>query len=78
MRSSNGVQGVSNDASCVSFSGKSVANGQTGYQFSFKGCDLSATGGIGSYSLSVTGPSGFAYSKSATLASGSIKLNVSN
>ena len=77
LQSSNGVQGISYSGSCVSFSGNAKVNSQLGYQFTFSACDLSALGtGIGNFSISVTGPLGFAYQKSGAFTSGFVKLHV--
>jgi hypothetical protein len=76
LQSSNGVQGISYSGSCVSFNGNSKVNGQLGYAFTFRACDLSALGGIANFSISVTGPAGFAYQKSGTFTTGFVKLHV--
>src|SRR2546430_2504867 len=57
--SSNGVRSISYSGNCVSFSGDAKVNGQLGYQFVFGACDFSATGGHGSFSISLTRPAGY-------------------
>jgi hypothetical protein len=77
LRSSNGVRSISYSANgtCVSFIGNAKVNDKVGYQFSFTACDLSAMGGIGTFSISLTGPAGFTYQKSAPITRGFVKLN---
>jgi len=73
--SSNGVRSISYSGNCVSFIGDAKVNGQLGYQFIFGACDFSATGGIGSFSISLTGPAGYSYQKNGTLTTGFVKLH---
>src|SRR2546430_9393840 len=73
--SSNGVRSISYSGNCVSFIGDAKLNGQLGYQFIFRACDFSATGGIGSFSISLTGPAGYSYRKNGTLTTGFVKLH---
>ena len=73
--SSNGVRSISYSGNCVSFSGDAKVNGQLGYQFVFGACDFSATGGIGTFSISLTGPAGYSYQKNGTLTTGFVKLH---
>ncbi len=76
VRSSNGVRSISYSGNCVSFIGNAKVNGQLGYAFTFTACDLSSLGtGIGTFSISVTGPAGFSYQKSATITKGFVKLH---
>jgi len=74
LTSSNGVRSISYSGNCVSFIGDAKVNGQLGYQFTFGACDFSASGGIGGFSISVTGPAGFSYHKNANLTTGFVKL----
>jgi hypothetical protein len=77
VRSSGGVQAISYNGSCVSFTGNAKVNGQPAYQFAFTACDWSALGtGIGSFSISLTGPLGFSYQRSSTISTGFVKLQV--
>src|SRR3989441_89466 len=73
--SSNGVRSISYSGNCVSFIGDAKVNGQLGYQFTFGACDFSATGGIGSFSISLTGPAGYSYQRNGTLTTGFVKLH---
>jgi len=73
--SSNGVRSISYSGNCVSFIGDAKVGGQLGYQFTFGACDFSATGGIGSFSISLTGPAGYSYQKNGTLTTGFVKLH---
>jgi hypothetical protein len=73
--SSNGVRSISYSGNCVSFVGDAKVSGQLGYQFTFGACDFSATGGTGSFSISLTGPAGFSYQKQSTLTTGFVELN---
>ena len=73
--SSNGVRSISYSGNCVSFIGDAKVGGQLGYQFTFGACDFSATGGIGSFSISLTGPAGYSYHKNGTLTTGFVKLH---
>ena len=72
--SSNGVRSISYSGNCVSFIGDAKVNGQLGYQFTFGACDFSASGGIGGFSISVTGPAGYSYQKNGNLTTGFVKL----
>src|SRR5712691_3298823 len=72
--SSNGVRSISYSGNCVSFIGDAKVNSQLGYQFVFGACDFSATGGIGSFSISLTGPAGYSYRKNGNLTTGFVKL----
>ena len=72
--SSDGVRSISYSGNCVSFVGDAKVNGQLGYQFTFGACDFSASGGIGGFSISVTGPAGFSYHKNSNLTTGFVKL----
>jgi hypothetical protein len=73
--SSNGVRSISYSGNCVSFIGDAKVNGQLGYQFSFGACDFSATGGIGRFAISLTGPAGYSYHNEGTLTTGFVALH---
>src|SRR5438132_6281767 len=73
--SSNGVRSIGYSGSCVSFIGDAKVNGQLGYQFTFGACDFSATGGTGSFSISLSGPAGYSYQRNGTLTTGFVKLH---
>src|SRR5207245_8687568 len=73
--SSNGVRSISYSGNCVSFIGDAKVGGQLGYQFTFGACDFSATGGIGSFSISLTGPAGCSYHTTGTLPTGLGRLH---
>src|SRR5207247_9240785 len=72
--SANGVRSISYSGNCVSFIGDAKVNGQLGYQFTFGACDFSASGGIGGFSISVTGPAGYSYQQNGNLTTGFVKL----
>jgi len=74
--SSNGVRSITYGGSCVSFIGDAKVNRVPGYQFTFSACDLSASGGIGTFAITLTGPGGFSYSKNSTLTNGFVKMHV--
>ena len=75
--SSNGVRSITYSGTCVNFIGDAKVNGKLGgYQFTFAACDLSATGGIGTFAITLTGPGGFTYSKNRTMTKGFVKLHV--
>jgi len=74
LTSSDGVRSISYSGNCVSFVGDAKVNGQLGYQFTFGACDFSASGGIGGFSISLTGPAGFSYHKNGNLTTGFVKL----
>src|SRR3989442_1437051 len=65
---------ISYSGNCVSFIGDAKVNGQLGYQFTFGACDFSASGGIGGFSIAVTGPAGYSYHKNSNLTTGFVKL----
>jgi hypothetical protein len=76
MQSVNGARSISYTGSCVSYAGDAVMNGSAGYLFTFQACSLSALGtGIGTFSLTVTGPPGYLYQKSAALTSGYVSIH---
>jgi hypothetical protein len=67
---------VGYDGMCVSLVGDALVNANPGYVFSFVACDLSMLGtGIATFSMSVTGPAGFLYQKSAALTAGYVRIN---
>jgi hypothetical protein len=77
VQSSNGVRSITYSGSCVNFIGDAKVNGKLGgYQFTFAACGLSATGGIGTFAITLTGPGGFTYSKNSTMTNGFVKLHV--
>jgi hypothetical protein len=76
----NGARGVSYSGACVTSVGDALFNDEPGYTVSFAACDLSAlatplTPSIGSYAITVTGPSGVTYQKSGALTSGRVTLH---
>ena len=58
---------------CVSFSGDAYVNGKPGYVYSFQSCQV--PGAIGNFNISISGPGGFAYQKTAPLTSGYVHLH---
>jgi hypothetical protein len=76
LQSVNGVGSMTYNTSCVSFVGNALVNGQAGYLYTFTACDLSVLGtGIGTFSVTVTGPPGYLYQKSAALSSGYVSIH---
>jgi hypothetical protein len=86
MQSVNGARSgsVTYTGPCVSYAGDAVMNSSTGYVFAFEACGVSALGttignllgtGIGTFSMTVTGPAGYLYQKSAVLTSGSVNIH---
>jgi hypothetical protein len=76
MQSVGGVRGINYNGLCVSFGGDALVNGQSGYTFTFSACDLLTLGtGIGTFSVNLTGPGGFLYTKSAAMTSGYVQIH---
>jgi hypothetical protein len=76
MQSVNGARSITYTGPCVSYAGDAVMNGNTGYLFTFEACSVSVLGtGIGTFSMTVTGPAGYLYQKSALLTSGYVNIH---
>jgi hypothetical protein len=76
MQSVNGARSITYTGPCVSYAGDAVMNGNTGYLFTFEACSVSLLGtGIGTFSMTVTGPAGYLYQKSALLTSGYVNIH---
>jgi hypothetical protein len=76
MQSVNGARSITYTGPCVSYAGDAVMNGSTGYLYSFEACGVSVLGtGIGTFSMTVTGPPGYLYQKSAALTSGYVTIH---
>ena len=80
MLSTNGVQAVAYNGSCVSFTGPATVNGAAGYMFNFEACDLSGTAplALGTYAITITPPVGslaLPYSHNGTLNLGTIVIH---
>jgi hypothetical protein len=76
LQSVNGARSIAYNGACVSFVADALRNGNPGYVVTFAACDLSALGtGIGNLSISVVGPLGFLYQKSAALTSGYVSIH---
>jgi hypothetical protein len=76
MQSVNGASSVTYSGPCVSYAGNAVMNGNTGYLYTFETCSVSVLGtGIGTFSMTVTGPPGYLYQKSAALTSGYVTIH---
>jgi hypothetical protein len=79
MQSVNGARSgsVTYTGPCVSYAGDAVMNGNTGYVFSFEVCSVSLLGqGIGTFSMTVTGPAGYLYQKIAVpMTSGYVNIH---
>ena len=58
------------------FSGDALVNGKSGYTFAFAACDLLTLGtGIGTFSVNLTGPGAFLYTKSAAMTFGYVQIH---
>jgi hypothetical protein len=77
MQSVNGARSISYNGACVSFVTDTILNGNPGYLATFAACDVSGIlgMGIGTYSITVTGPLGFLYQKNAALTSGYVSIH---
>jgi hypothetical protein len=76
MQSVNGARSVTYTGPCVSYAGDAVMTGNPGYLFTFEACGVSLLGtGIGTFSMTVTGPAGYLYQKSALLTSGYVNIH---
>jgi hypothetical protein len=76
VQSVNGARSINYTGPCVSYAGDAVMNGNTGYVFTFEACSVSLLGqGIGTFSMTVTGPAGYLYQKSAVLTSGYVNIH---
>ena len=80
MLSTNGVQAIAYNGSCVSFTGPATVNGAAGYMFNFEACDLSGTAplALGTYAITITPPVGslaLPYSHNGTLNLGTIVIH---
>jgi FlaG/FlaF family flagellin (archaellin) len=49
-------------------------NGRPGYTASFEACDLSTTKKIGQFTITITGPGNFLYTKTSKVTKGSVKV----
>lgn len=69
------ARSVANNGNCVSFAGDALMNGNPGYLYNFEACSLSLLGtGVGNFAITLTGPAGFVYQKSAVLTSGYLSI----
>jgi hypothetical protein len=76
VQSVNGARSISYTGPCVSYAGDAVMNGDTGYLYTFEACSVSVLGtGIGTFSMTVTGPAGYLYQKTAVLTSGYVNIH---
>jgi hypothetical protein len=76
VQSVNGARSISYTGPCVSYAGDAVMNGNTGYLYTFEACSVSVLGtGIGTFSMTVTGPAGYLYQKTAVLTSGYVNIH---
>jgi hypothetical protein len=62
----------SSGASCVAFVAEGTVNHKSGYTATFEACDLGTK--IGTFSISITGPNGYAYKKSGKMTKGKLRL----
>jgi hypothetical protein len=76
MQSVNGARSISYNGTCENYAGHAVLNGNPEYLFTFEACDLSALGtGIGTFSMTVTGPPGYLYQNRAALTPGYVSIH---
>ena len=77
VQSVSGARSVTYNGTGVTLVGDALVNDQPGYLLTFAACDLSALplGGIGNFSMTVTGPLGFLYQKAAALTFGYVSIH---
>jgi len=76
MQSINGARSITYAGPCVTYAGDALVNGNPGYVFTFEACNVSALGtGVGTFSMTVTGPLGYAYQKNGVLTSGFVSIH---
>jgi hypothetical protein len=76
MQSVGGSQAVTySNGACVNLLGAAAVNLQPGYTYAFTACSLPTATQIGTFTMSITGPLGFVYQKSAPLVSGLLSIH---
>src|SRR4029077_2128138 len=77
VKSSGGIDSITFAGNCASFTGNAKVNGQPAYRFRVSACDNAEPGaGKDTFSIRVTGPNNFAYSKGpAPITEGNIQLH---
>jgi hypothetical protein len=71
-----GARSITYNGACVSFITDTKLNGKPGYLSNFQACDASVLrNGVGSFSITVTGPLGYLYQKSGVLTHGYVKIH---
>jgi hypothetical protein len=75
MHSVGGSQAVTyTNGACVNLLGAATVNLAPGYTYAFTACNLPTATQIGTFTMSITGPLGFVYQKSAPLVSGRLSI----
>lgn len=68
---------VDTTTQCATFSGSGSVNGKSSYTYTIQACDNSgALLGNDTFSITINGPAGFAYTRSGALTSGNLQLHV--
>ncbi len=75
MQSLNGVRSVTYSGACVTLVGDALLNGKPGYVMTFAACSVPLLGGIGNFSMVVTGPLGVVYQKGEALIEGYVAIH---
>ena len=76
MQSVGGSQAVTySNGACVNLLGAATVNLQPGYTYAFTACNLPTTTQVGTFTMTITGPLGFLYQKSAPLVSGVLAIH---
>ena len=76
MHSLGGSQAVTySNGVCVNLLGAATVNLQPGYTYAFTACNLPTATQIGTFTMTITGPLGFVYQKSAPLVSGVLSIH---
>jgi hypothetical protein len=75
VQSLNGARSVTYNGACVTLVGDALLNDRPGYVMTFAACSLPVLGGIGNFSMVVTGPLGVVYQKSEALTEGYMAIH---
>ena len=76
VHSSNGIDSLTFQGTCGSFTGNAKVNQQPGYRFRVTACDNGDPGpGQDSFSITVTGPNSFTYSNGGPITDGNIQFH---
>lgn len=76
VHSSNGIDSLTFQGTCGSFTGNAKVNQNPGYRFRVTACDNGEPGpGQDTFSITVTGPNNFSYSNSGPITDGNIQFH---